>query len=87
MLRLFTDHPKSVGESYGEHLVCAGSFGLRMMVAGAACALHGIFPFLFVKTGSTMVRRLHGEMVSARETRGGLKPTGFREIGAFDPVV
>ena len=28
--------------------------------------LHGLFPFLFVKTGSTTVRHLHDEMITHR---------------------
>ena len=49
----FTSHPATVGESYGEHLATATGFGSRMILAGIACMLHGIFPFLFVTTGST----------------------------------
>ena len=49
--QLFTEHPASVHESYSEHLVMAGGFGAKMIIAGFACVLHGIFPFLFIKTG------------------------------------
>ena len=63
---LFTKHPNSVGETYGQHMATAASFGARMMLAGCACTLHGIFPFLFVKTGSTTVRHLHDEMITSR---------------------
>ena len=52
---LFTDHPKSVDETYGEHLVMASSFGLRMILGGIACLIHGLLPFLFVKTGSQQI--------------------------------
>ncbi len=63
---LFTDHPASVGESYGEHLVQATGFGVRMVLGGLACIFHGLLPFLFVKTGSTQVVKLHGRMVTGR---------------------
>ena len=63
---LFTDHPRSVGETYVEHLGSAFSFGWRMCVAGIACLLHGLLPFLFVKTGSTTIRHLHDEMITHR---------------------
>jgi len=66
MKRLFTDHPASVGESYGQHFGMATSFGTTMIVAGFACLLHGIFPFLFKKTGSNAIRRLHERMVTNR---------------------
>lgn len=62
----FTDHPRSVGETYTEHFAMACSFGSRMIVAGTACMLHGLFPFLFVRTGSTTVRHLHDEMITHR---------------------
>ncbi|MFN5782064.1 MAG: DUF6356 family protein, partial [Novosphingobium sp.] len=65
---LFTEHPASVGESYGEHLVMATGFGTRMILGGFACLLHGIFPFLFVKTGSAQISTLHERMVENRRT-------------------
>jgi hypothetical protein len=79
--RLFLDHPRSVGETYFEHLAAATRFGSRMVVAGVACLLHGIFPFLFVKTGSTTVRSLHDTMVVNR--RRALIATELADIGAY----
>jgi hypothetical protein len=64
--RLFTDHPAAVGETYGEHLVQASSFGTRMILAGLACLIHGLFPFLFVRTGSAAISSLHTRMVTHR---------------------
>jgi hypothetical protein len=64
--RLFNEHPASVGESYGEHLVQASSFGARMILAGLACLVHGLLPFLFVRTGSTAITALHSRMVTNR---------------------
>ncbi|WP_271438188.1 DUF6356 family protein [Pontixanthobacter luteolus] len=66
-MNIFTDHPRSVGESYGEHFVAATSFGLPMITAGLACVLHGFFPFLFEKTGSNLVRKLYDRMVLNRK--------------------
>ena len=66
MRDLFTRHPASVGESYLEHLGMAGGFGFRMVIAGIACILHGLLPFLFVKTGSDCVTKLHERMVTKR---------------------
>ena len=68
LLRAFTEHPASVGESYFGHLLQASTFGLRMVFAGVACVLHGIFPFLFVTTGSDAMKSLNEEM-SARRAR------------------
>jgi hypothetical protein len=68
-LALFTDHPASVGESYVQHLGSAGSFGGRMILAGLACMLHGLLPFLFVRTGSQTIELLHQKMVVNRHRR------------------
>ena len=62
----FTNHPQEVGESYGEHFAVASSFGLAMLAGGLACLVHGVLPFLFTKTGSNTIRRLHDRMVTNR---------------------
>jgi Family of unknown function (DUF6356) len=65
---LFTEHPASVGETYGEHLRAAVGFGLRMMLGGLACLAHALLPFLFERTASKCVTELHQRMV-ARQRR------------------
>ena len=60
--RAFSDHPQSVGETYGEHAAFASSFGLQMVLCGIACLVHAVFPFLFVRTGSTCIRELHARI-------------------------
>ncbi|MBO9713730.1 DUF6356 family protein [Sphingomonas sp.] len=64
--RLFLDHPRSVGESYREHLVVAAGFGAMLFAAGFACMIHAILPGLFRTTGSDIIRRLHRHMVTHR---------------------
>ena len=66
MLRVFTDHPGTVGESYGEHLASALGFALTMFTGAAACLLHGLFPFAFQTSGSRRIKALHARMVTAR---------------------
>jgi hypothetical protein len=66
LARAFSDHPASVGETYGQHMGVAFGFGARLIVAGCACLLHGLLPFLFVRTGSATVRALHDEMLMHR---------------------
>ena len=63
---LFTDHPRSLGESYLGHLRHALEFGSAMIVAGIACVIHALVPALFVRTGSTTVLRLHDRMTTMR---------------------
>jgi hypothetical protein len=64
--RLFTEHPKSVGETYGEHMARASWFGARMMLAGMACMVHAALPFLFVRTGSRAIEELNARMLATR---------------------
>lgn len=72
LIRTFTEHPASVGESYTEHLFRAMYFGTRMMFAGIACVVHGVLPFLFVRTGSRAIAELNDRMVVNR--RVGVAP-------------
>ena len=65
-IRLFTEHPASVDETYAEHLVMASGFGVRMILGGFACLIHGLLPFLFVRTGSAQISELHTVMVANR---------------------
>jgi hypothetical protein len=67
--RIFTEHPASVGETYGAHMAQAAGFGTRMMLAGMACMVHAVLPFLFVKTGSQAISQLNDRMVLNRRTR------------------
>jgi hypothetical protein len=60
---LFCDHPASVDETYTEHMAAAVGFALRLFVAGFVCSVHAVLPFLFVKTGSTMIAELHDRIL------------------------
>lgn len=62
----FTDHPASVGESYGRHWRVATRFGCRMIAGGLGTLVHGICPFLFTATGSRTVEALQAEIVAKR---------------------
>lgn len=57
-MKIFTDHPRSVGESYLQHMRLALTFGSKMVFGGLACMIHAIFPFLFVTTGSQTALKL-----------------------------
>ncbi|MEP3889232.1 MAG: DUF6356 family protein [Hellea sp.] len=68
-MKAFTKHPNSVGESYFQHMRVSFGFGGRMFVAAVGCFLHGIFPFLCVKTGSTAIHSLNHNLVENRDRR------------------
>ena len=44
----------------------ASGFGMRMILGGLACLVHGLLPFLFVRTGSATITALHARMVTHR---------------------
>ena len=67
MLRVFTQHPRTVGESYFEHLGSACGFAATMAVGAMVCLLHGLFPFAFQSSGSRRIRDLHDRMVTHRK--------------------
>jgi hypothetical protein len=60
--RLFLDHPRSVDESYFEHLRFVGGFALRLLGAGVAALVHALVPNLFEKTVSQMITQMHDKI-------------------------
>lgn len=69
LLRAFTDHPASVNETYGEHFVFAGRFGLKLIGAGLAACIHGFLPFAFKTTASRTVQEM-ARKTSVRSAAG-----------------
>ncbi|MEO1677271.1 MAG: DUF6356 family protein [Pseudomonadota bacterium] len=59
MLRLFTQHPGSVDETYAEHAAFAARFSAKLFVAAGAAAVHAVLPFLFEKTASRITAELY----------------------------
>ncbi|MEO0882090.1 MAG: DUF6356 family protein [Pseudomonadota bacterium] len=66
LVRPFTKHPRSVGESYLQHMRTAFAFSWAMFSGAFACLIHGVFPFLCARTGSQRIDELHRRMVTAR---------------------
>jgi Family of unknown function (DUF6356) len=64
--RAFLEHPRSLGESYWQHQQRAMTFGVTMILAGIACAIHALIPVLFEHSASTAVVRLHERMRTTR---------------------
>ena len=58
MNNIFTQHPHSIGERYGEHFYFALCFGISLIAAGIACTIHAFLPFLFQKTASRALFKL-----------------------------
>ena len=65
-MSLFTRHLDSVGETYLQHARHAVGFSLGMFLGSLACLVHAVLPFVFERTGSDCIRRLHDRMVVNR---------------------
>ena len=76
----FTEHPASVGETYGQHFAAAMRFSGALLGAAVCCAIHAILPFTFEKTGSNCIRDLHERMVAKRSR------SATEELGTNDEV-
>lgn len=63
---LFTEHPNSVNETYVEHMQMSSSFGFWLMLAMCCAFIHAILPFMFEKTASGIIQKLHARMVTNR---------------------
>ena len=58
LLRAFTEHPASVGESYWQHLAFALGFAVKLLLAGLAALVHAVLPFLFKTTASRLIAEM-----------------------------
>ena len=67
--RLFTDHPASVEESYGEHFLVATGFALAMLWGGFRVFIHAFVPGFFITAGSERIKRLNEIMVVQRNKK------------------
>ena len=55
-------HLEEVGLGYFAHLRRALRIGTRLLGAGFACLIHGLFPGLFTHTASRTIGGLHREL-------------------------
>ncbi len=80
--RLFSDHPREVGETYGQHFATAFGFGFKLLRLAGAAFLHGVVPGVHKTTVSNEICRMADEMGGrAREAR----ECRMREAGVIDP--
>ncbi len=60
----FTDHPASVGETYGEHFKVAAGFAGSLAIAAIAAAVHAVVPSRCTKTASKRIVAMHEQMTT-----------------------
>ena len=58
MKNIFTEHPKSLDETYWQHFRKAVKFSYKMMLAALACFVHAWFPFLFETTATDLAKKI-----------------------------
>ena len=63
----FTKHPKSVDETYFQHMKCAFTFFYTLLGLSLAVLVHAIFPFWFKNTASNGIKKLNDCMKNRRE--------------------
>ena len=66
ILSFFTDHPKSVGETYIQHFFVAFRFSLKLFMTSIAALIHAFLPALFKKTASRQIKNMYREMTSRK---------------------
>ena len=66
----FTKHPKSVNETYFEHMKCAFKFFYTLLGLSLAALVHSVFPFLFQTTASRGVKKLNDCMKDRKPING-----------------
>lgn len=76
----FTEHPATVGETYFQHQRFAMGVGLRMIIGGLACLVHGLLPFLCTTTGSRTIKALHARCTSGHRQPQQEAPRGKTEL-------
>ncbi len=67
--RLFIDHPQTVDETYIEHFIFAGSFGLKMIWGGICALVHAVIPGLCITAGSEMIKTLNKAIIDQRDKK------------------
>ncbi|MEP1124825.1 MAG: DUF6356 family protein [Ilumatobacter sp.] len=80
----FTEHPASVGETYGEHFKVAAGFAGSLAIAAVAAAVHAVVPSRCSATASRRILAMHDQMTSGAR---GTQLHESRDARADDPAV
>ena len=67
MKNIFTKHPKSVDETYLQHMWCALKFSCKLECLAFAAFIHAIFPFCCKTTASDGIKKLNDCMKNRRK--------------------
>ena len=75
--QLFTDHPASVNETYGQHFATAMGFSLRMIWGGLVCFVHALIPGICCTKASEIIGELHDRMITNRRRLAERQPAAI----------
>ena len=64
ILQSFTQHPATVGETYGQHFMVAAKFSATLFCAAMAALVHAVLPAFFESTASRKIEELHTLMAN-----------------------
>jgi hypothetical protein len=59
--KVFLEHPRSVDETYLEHMAFAGKFSLKLFAAAFCALIHAFIPAAFEKTASRMISEMYAK--------------------------
>jgi hypothetical protein len=63
-LSAFTAHPHETDETYLQHLYFTVRMSLRFLLVGTIIFIHGLFPFVLVRTASYEIEKIYKIMKS-----------------------
>ncbi len=72
--RAFTEHPASVGKTWGQHARFALSAAGTLAMAAMAATVHAVVPALFPTTASRAIDRLHARVHHRADGPPGAEP-------------
>ncbi len=67
IIKKFTEHPHSVGETYWQHFKFAMFISLHSIVISTFAFFHALFPFLFVSAASDRLEKVY-QAIQVRRT-------------------
>jgi hypothetical protein len=73
--RLFLEHPRSLGMSWGGHGLGAVKIGARLVGAGCACLVHAVVPAVFTQTAGKTITGMYEHMM--RRKAGAANPENW----------
>ena len=59
-------HLNDINETYIQHLIFASKISYKLLCASIILFIHAIFPFIFVKTASCMIKEIN-KIIKERE--------------------